>query len=231
MDDWTNPETAKMWSADPLTHNPTRTEQLDILITLLQSEYREHTTILDIGMGSGIVEEMIFKRVPNAYMVGVDGSRAMLELAYKRLAGYEGQYEVVVHDLTELETLELPDEDYSVVISVQTIHNVADEYKKALFKLAYDVLQPGGLFLLLDRIATDMPGLFPLYKSIWARLDKIHSGLDEGETYEEHVQRVAERGDVPISLEQHLDWLREAGFDVACLHLHGIRALFAGRKP
>jgi tRNA (cmo5U34)-methyltransferase len=231
MEDWKDPETAQFWSADPLTHNPARQEQLDILLTLLEKEYRQHTTILDIGMGSGLVEEAIFQRIPNAYVVGLDSSRAMLELAYERLAGYEGQYEVVVHDLTQLETLELPDEDYSAVISVQTIHNVQDEHKRHIFKLAYDVLEPGGLFLLLDRIAIDTPGLFPLYKSIWDRLDKTHETRSrEGATFEEHTQNLATRGDVPSTLEQHLDWLREVGFEVACLHLHGNRALFAARK-
>lgn len=231
MDDWTDPETARSWNADPLSHNPTRQEQLDILFTILESEYRQHTTILDIGMGSGIVEEAIFRRIPNAYVVGLDSSRAMLELAYERLAGYEGQYEVVVHDLTQLDTLELPDEDYSVVVSVQTIHNVEDEHKRHIFKLANDALEPGGLFLLLDRIAINTPGLFALYKSLWNRLDSIHKSRSrEGETFEEHVQRVAARGDLPITLERHLDWLREVGFEVACLHLHGNRALFAGRK-
>ena len=231
MDDWKDPATAQKWSADPLSHNPTRAEQLGILLTILEAEYRQHTTILDIGMGSGLVEEAIFKRIPHAYVVGLDSSRAMLELAYERLRGYEGQYEVVVHDLTELETIDLPDEDYSVVVSVQTIHNVEDEHKKHIFKLAYDTLQPGGLFLLMDRIAVDTPRLFSAYKSVWDRLVRMHSGRPhEGETFEEHVQAIAARGDLPITLEQHLDWLREAGFEVACLHLHGNRALFAARK-
>lgn len=234
MDDWTDPETARSWSDNPFTHNPTRAEHLDMLLTLLEEEYRPHTTILDIGLGSGLVEEAIFKRIPDAYIVGVDASRAMLELAYARLRGYEGQYEVVVHDLRELETLELPDEDYSVAISVQTIHNVEDKYKKGIFKLVYDALQPGGLFLIVDRIAVDTPALFGPYRTVWGRLDRLHSGSyrsREGSTFEEHTQGVASRGDLPITLEQHLDWLREAGFEVACLHLHGNRALFAARKP
>jgi ubiquinone/menaquinone biosynthesis C-methylase UbiE len=231
MDDWKDPDTAQNWSADPLSHNPTRVEQLDILISILEAEYRQHTTILDIGLGSGIVEEAIFKRIPNAYVVGVDSSRAMLELAYERLRGYEGQYEVVVHDLTQLETLELPDEEYSVVISVQTIHNVKNEHKREIFKLIYNVLQPGGLFLLLDRIAVDTPRLFSLYRNLWDRLGRIHSSRShEGQTFEEYIQNIATRGDLPITPEQHLEWLRDAGFEVACLHLHGNRALFAARK-
>ena len=30
---------------------------------------------------------------------------------------------------------------------------------------------------------------------------------------------------------RHLGWMRDAGFEAACLHLHANRALIAGRKP
>jgi SAM-dependent methyltransferase len=232
MDDWKDPQTARGWSADPVSHNPTRPEQLDIMLDLLQAEWRPDRTILDVGIGSGLIEEMIFKRLPEAYVIGVDGSRAMLELAYERLRGYEGQYEVVVHDLTQIDTIELPaDEDFGIAFSVQTIHNVEDEHKRKIFRLIYDALEPGGLFLLLDRIALDAPNLFGVYETLWERLGRIHNARPhEGGSFEEHTEKVAARGDLPITLEQHLEWLRETGFEAACVHLHGNRALFAARK-
>src|SRR5438105_2051309 len=105
MEDFRDPETARHWSADPVSHNPTRREQLDILLSILEAEYRQGATILDIGFGSGIVEEMIFQRIPGAYVVGVDASPAMLALARERLAPYEGRYETVTHDITDIATL------------------------------------------------------------------------------------------------------------------------------
>src|SRR5687767_2253183 len=117
MDDWKDPQEAESWSADPLSHNPTRAEQLDIMVSILADTYRQGKTILDIGFGSGLVEEIIFQRIPHAYIIGVDSSRAMLDLAHRRLAGKEGQYEIVMHDITETATLELPLEDYQVAIS------------------------------------------------------------------------------------------------------------------
>ena len=67
--------------------NPTRTEQLDILLTLVEGEYRPGSAILDIGMGSGRVEESLLGRLPDAFVVGVDASEAMLALAAGRLSG------------------------------------------------------------------------------------------------------------------------------------------------
>jgi cyclopropane fatty-acyl-phospholipid synthase-like methyltransferase len=233
VEDFRDPETARSWDVDPTRRNPARTEQIDILISVLADEYQQGKAILDIGIGSGHVEEMLFERIPGAYVVGLDGSEAMVELAHKRLRAYADRYEVVLHDITQIGDLELPRMDIQAIISIQTIHNVADEHKREVFDFAYKALEPGGIFLLLDRIAVDSPHLFSAYKSLWNRMNRLrlhNAQMREGETFEEHLASVATRGDLPITLERHLEWLREAGFEAACLHLHGNRALFAGRK-
>ena len=232
MEDFKDKETAQSWDADPIARNPTRPEQLDILLSILEGEYKEGKAILDIGMGSGIVEELILRRIPAAYVVGVDASEAMLEIAHRRLREYSGRYEVVVDDFTQVDTLTLPEREYQAAISVQAIHNVADEYKLPIFRFIHQTLEPGGIFLLLDRIAVETPGLFSAYSSMWHRLNSVHgASIREGDTFEDHTRKVATRGDLPASLEQHLVWLRDAGFETACLHLHANRALFAARKP
>ncbi len=231
MEDFKDPATAQSWDSDPIKRNPTRPEQLDIMLSILEDAYQPGKAILDVGMGTGLVEEMIFQRIPGAYVVGVDGSPAMLELAHRRLAGHQDRYEAVVHELREIGTLQLPKREYQMAISIQTIHNVADEYKPPIFQFIHSTLESGGLFLLLDRIAIDTPALFDAYVSLWKRLDRIHGAqIGEGATFEEHRERVRARGDLPANLEWHLRWLREVGFEAACLHLHGNRALFAARK-
>lgn len=230
-EDWTDKHTASNWNADPTTHNPMRVEQLDILLSVLDDELEPGEAILDIGMGSGIVEELIFKRLPDAYVVGLDSSEAMVELAHARLLQYKNQYTVVMHDITQIASAKLPVIEYGIAISVQTIHNVPDEAKQAAFKFIYNSLHKGGLFLLLDRIAIDTTELFGCYRSLWWRQERLYYALmREGATYGEHVKTVWDRGDRPATLEQHLTWLREAGFEAACLHLHANRALFAARK-
>lgn len=231
MEDWKDPDTASNWSVDPTRNNPLRTEQLDIILDIIAAEYRTGSTIIDVGIGSGIVEEMLFRRVPNAQVLGIDSSEAMLELARVRLSNFSHQYSIVVHDMRDIATLQLPQVSYNLAFSVQTIHNVEDEHKRETLAFIYRTLAPGGLFLLLDRIAVTTPSLYTVYKSVWSRLNRVHgTSRMEGETYQEHVAQVRTRGDIPASLDQNLQWLREAGFEAACLHLHGNRALFAGRK-
>ena len=229
--EWDDQEVAQSWTANPIATNPLRAEHLDILLSLLEAEYRPGKAIIDIGIGSGLVEELIFQRIPDAFVVGVDGSEPMLELARQRLAPYGGRYEAVKHDLTKIDSLQLPPRDYQVAISVQTLCNLADEHKLEVFKFLYRVLEPGGLFILLDRMGIDTPGLFGCYKTMWQRLNRIHgSRISEGETFEEHKQIMLDTGGLTATPEQHLQMMREAGFEAAVLYVHTNRALFAARK-
>ena len=42
-----------------------RAGQLDILQAVLEGEYQPCEAMLDVGFGSGLVEEMIFERMPD----------------------------------------------------------------------------------------------------------------------------------------------------------------------
>src|SRR5207302_11006797 len=93
-DIWLNPSRTSNWDSDPLSGNPLRGEQVDLLLSLIADHFTPGSTILDIGSGSGLVEEQLFQRVPEASVVGVDYSPAMIAMAVKRLAGREKQFEI-----------------------------------------------------------------------------------------------------------------------------------------
>ena len=65
-DIWLNPTRTSTWDSDPLSGNPLRGEQVDLLLSLIADHYIPGSTILDIGSGSGLVEEQLFKRLPDA---------------------------------------------------------------------------------------------------------------------------------------------------------------------
>src|SRR5215472_13971445 len=94
-DDWENPEFAQRWDAVVSAANPSRAEQLDILTAIVERVYAPATSILDPGIGSGLVELALFARVPEAQVVGVEQSEAMIALAERRLAPFESHYQIV----------------------------------------------------------------------------------------------------------------------------------------
>lgn len=231
MDVWSDPDFTQRWSENPTRGNPTRLEQLDILLSLIEDLYQPEKTIVDIGIGSGIVEAMLFERLPKAQVLGVDGSPAMVELARERLKSFEDQYDIVFQDLMQLDDESIPQGEFQIAFSVQTIHNIPDEHKINTFEWIYQLLEPGGWFLLMDRFAVTQEALFPAMFSLWQRLGRVYdTQINEGQSFTEHTVKISNSEDIPATVPQHLEWLDEIGFDAACLHLHGHRGLLVARK-
>jgi cyclopropane fatty-acyl-phospholipid synthase-like methyltransferase len=228
-DEWDNPEFAREWDQTALQINPTRAEELELLVQLLEEEYQEGATILDLGIGSGLVEALLFAHLPHASVVGVDSSSVMLGLAAQRLTAFERQCTLIAHDYTDLEHLVVPPRKYQVVISVQALHHVPHDKKQALFQFVADLLEPGGLFLLIDRIALDTPHFADLYRAMWKHVEDGRA-TKGGLSPDDFLERLQGKEDHPASLEEHLSWLRRAGLSATCLHLHLHRALIAGKK-
>ncbi len=231
--DWRDPETARRWDRQGHETNPCRPEQLDILVSVLAEHWRPGAWLLDLGFGSGQVEALIFDRIPDARVVGIDGSDAMMALAAERLRPYGDRFASVRHDLGALREARLPGHAYRFAIAVQSLHHLSAEDMRAAYGWIHHRLEPGGLFLLLDRMRVESAETWRVMHSVWRRQDHEYGTRvadHEGATFEDHERLVRERGDLPVLLDQHLQWLREAGFAVACLHAHGNRALVAGIK-
>jgi tRNA (cmo5U34)-methyltransferase len=227
MDEWNSAAFAKHWDAEAEAINPTRVEQLDVLLAVAQDSYRDGTVIVALGAGSGLVEERLLERMPSASVVAVDGSPAMLALARERL---EERVELVEHDLEAIDSLQVPAGGCSVVLAVQALHNVSHEAKRRAFAWMCRALIPGGLALVLDRIIVPHEELYGAYLPVWRRLGYSFED-DLALTYESYERELAAKGDMPATLDDHLKWLEQAGMSAVCLHLHGDRALIAARRP
>jgi ubiquinone/menaquinone biosynthesis C-methylase UbiE len=229
-DDWENPEFAQRWDAVVSAANPSRAEQLDILTAIVERIYVPGTSILDLGIGSGLVELALFARVPVARIVGVEQSEAMIALAEQRLAPYVERCQIVRHDLVAIESLTLPESAYSVVFSVQTLHHVPHEAQQALYGFVARLLSPGGVFLHMERVALDAETFADVIPPAWDALES-RAEVKSGGTAEDFLARLSHKNEYAATLEQHLAWLREAGFASTCLHLQLNRALMVGVKP
>jgi ubiquinone/menaquinone biosynthesis C-methylase UbiE len=226
-DDWENPAFAQRWDAVVSAANPSRAEQLDILTAIVERVYVPGTSILDLGLGSGLVELALFERVPEARIVGVEQSEAMIALAEQRLAPYKGHWEMVRHDLADTASLTLPEQAYAIAFSVQTLHHLPHEAQRAVYQFVSRLLPPGGVFLHMERVALDTETFAEVIPPAWEALDR-RAEVKSGGTAEDFLARLRHKSEYAATLEQHLAWLREAGFAATCLHLQLNRALMVG---
>jgi len=227
-DDWQDPGFARNWDADAEVGNPTRALQLDLVASLVAAEYRAGTSILDLGAGSGQVEALLLTARPDARIVAVDASPAMLALAKDRLVEAGSQLDFVLGDFAEPERIVLPAREYGIALLIQTLHHVPDDRKRRVLALLARTLSPQGLLILVDRLSFEDPALRSVHASMWNWLER-RSAVKSGWSPEQLFERLAGKEDHTASLEQHLTMLREAGFRAACLELQLNRAVFVGR--
>jgi trans-aconitate 2-methyltransferase len=102
---------------------------------LSRLELRGDETVLDAGCGTGRVTAALVERLPRGSVIAVDGSRAMVEEARRRLPD---AVEVREADLLELELAEPVD----AIVSTATFHWIGDHDR--LFARLRATLAPGG---------------------------------------------------------------------------------------
>ncbi|MGH7123709.1 MAG: class I SAM-dependent methyltransferase [Stellaceae bacterium] len=227
-DDWLNPDFARHWDAGAEVGNPARALQLDLVTSLVTAEYRAGSTILDLGAGSGQMEALLLAARPDARIVAVDASPAMLEIARERLAKFGGGVTLVEGDFAEPERIALPPGDYGTALLIQTLHHVPDDRKRRVFAMLARTLSPGGLLFLVDRLTLGDETLRSVQGSMWTWLER-RAAVKSGWSADDLIRRIARKEDHTASLAEHLAMMREAGFTAACLQLELNRAVLVGR--
>ena len=153
-------------------------------------------TVLDLGCGTGLELDFIFRRLPGLAVTGIDLSRAMLdELRRKHpdkaLTLICGSYFDV--DFGEAR--------FDAVISFQTMHHFTADMKRGLYARVRRALRPGGVYIECDyMIEDDAEEAF-----CFAELERMRR--EQGLGPDEFVHY-----DTPLTVVHQLAVLREAGF-------------------
>lgn len=221
MSGWHDPLQAAAWDR-VAAESPSRTVQLDLLLAVL--ERLAPASLLEVGIGSGLVAERVLERLPEARLVGVDNAAPMLDLARSRLDRFGDRVTLVRADLARPDAIEFGQASFDAAYSVQTLHHLPDPAKAEVYGWLGRVLPPGAFFLLRDKV-TVPPSLFDAYLTVWEQL-----AVDMPPTAPDLADSLAAKGDVPGSLADQLAWLGAAGFEAGLLHAEAHYALVAARR-
>jgi tRNA (cmo5U34)-methyltransferase len=147
----------------------------------------------------------------------------MLEKARTRLASdHNVSYEVADYTSAPL------GEGYDAIVSALSIHHMEDSVKKSLFAKILTSLRPGGVFVNAEQVAGPTPALDAVYKSLW--LQQVREAGATPQQIADSLYR--QQDDRCASVEDQLDWLREAGFiDADCWFKDNRFAVLAASRP
>ncbi|HHW00955.1 MAG TPA: class I SAM-dependent methyltransferase [Clostridiaceae bacterium] len=155
-------------------------------------------SLLDIGCGSGLELDYIFKRFPNLQTVGVDLSKKMLQKLYTK--HHDKNLSLVCEDYF---TYDMGKERFDAVVAFQTLHHYTIESKEILFKKIFDCLKQGGVYLECDYIATSQEIEDLAFSE--CRRRRLRDGIKDDAFV--HF-------DIPLTLEHELNAIRTAGFSI-----------------
>lgn len=179
--------------------------------------------ILDIGAGTGLLSEMFLQVYPGAAITLMDISDKMLDVARERFGGRE-RVRFIVADYRDAD-LGGP---YDLVTSALSIHHLAREEKRELYRHIFSSLRDGGIFVNADEAAGESEEIHARNIAAW---DAFLLSGPLGETEARAIMARRERLDRMEKLPVQLEWLREIGFEgVRATYRNGCFVVFTGKK-
>jgi ubiquinone/menaquinone biosynthesis C-methylase UbiE len=144
---------------------------------LAQSDIRPGFDVLDIGCGTGTLTFAINERQADAQVVGLDGDRAILEIAARKRRNHD-------QNVTFVEGLcgDLPfaTQSFDRVLCSLLLHHLQPDAKAVTLAEIHRVLRPGGRLHIADWGAASGPITRALFKPVQA-LDGFPNTIDHVE--------------------------------------------------
>lgn len=152
--------------------------------------------LLDLGCGTGLELEGIFKRFPEISVMGIDLAKAMIEKLSEK---YSDKNITLING--DYFSTDLGQERFDTAISFQTMHHFSHEMKIGLYKKIRNSLKNGGVYIECDYMVETQEEENHWYAEN-ARIRK-EMNIPENEFY--HY-------DTPCTIENQIKMFKTAGF-------------------
>lgn len=217
---WDSPEYVEWWLGR-IAREPRREVEFAMVAAALPFDAEAAFRFLDLGAGHGALAGFLLQRFPRAQAVVLDGSAEMLLRAQENLSRDAARVVLRRASYAEPGWWEgLP--VLHAVVSSRSIHNVCPQDKPnlQLYREIRALLARGGAFINLDHVSPTAAHVNAHFREIALERQRRHreaelrrpvtlEDLKAAQTpHQPHRQRHAPNP----PLEEHLQWLREAGF-------------------
>jgi tRNA threonylcarbamoyl adenosine modification protein (Sua5/YciO/YrdC/YwlC family) len=145
--------------------------------------------VLELGTGTGETSKRLLERHPDAFLVGVDSSPAMLGVARNLLPSERVDLRVAAIEDP------LPQGPFDLVASVLAVHHLSAAEKARLFARVREALAPGGRFVLADVVVPEDPAQAKI---------PLTPGFDRPSSVADQLQWLAE-----VGLEARVSWAQD----------------------
>ena len=156
-------------------------------------------SILDLGCGTGLELDAVFKKLPDVSVVGIDLSKAMLDKLKQKYP--DKNIRLICGNYFDVN---LGEDEFDVAVSFQTMHHFSHDKKTGLYTKINKALRANGIYIECDYMVTEQSVEDELFAE-YARI-KREMNIPDGEFY--HF-------DTPCTIDNQIAMLRKAGFSSA----------------
>jgi tRNA (cmo5U34)-methyltransferase len=153
--------------------------------------------LLDLGCGTGLELDEIFKVNPTVQVTGIDMAEKLLKKLSRKHVDKKGQLNLVLADYLNYD---FGENVFDIALSVQTLHHFTREVKVELYRKILTCLKPDGFYLESDYYAPDQA--FEDFRIAESRRLREEQGITTGHYHY----------DIPHTKEKQVAMLKEAGF-------------------
>ena len=203
MGDNTTPHTAAEYDSKINDTVPFYSEFYAQTIDVIEGCGYSELDWLDLGCGTGSLEEKALRAFPSARFVAVDPSLEMLEQAKEKLAGHEITY--VQEKSADIQYADR----FHVVTAIQSHHYMHEEERQQAVQRVYDALKDGGIFICFENVIPESEAVKKQELLRWGRYQQRR-----GKTEAEALAHNARCGTsyFPLTVRQHVQLLKDTGF-------------------
>lgn len=158
---------------------------------------------LDLGCGTGTLEERALTHFPDARFTLLDPSEKMLSQAKRKLSAYDFDY--ICGKSTDI----VFENEFDVVTAIQSHHYMATEERALAIEKVFHALKKDGIFVCFENVVPADDAIKKRELLRWGRYQQR-----QGKTAEEALEHNARCGVnyFPITVEQHIQLLQKTGF-------------------
>ena len=177
---------------------------------------KKNLKLLDLGCGTGLELDEIFKVNPTVRVTGIDLAEKMLERLELKHPDKKNQLNLIQADYFKYD---FGKNVYDVAVSYSSLHHFTPEEKIGLYRKTYACLKPDGFYLEDDYMAPTQE-----YEDYhFAENKRIRAELGIKEGYYHY--------DTPCTVENQIAMLKKAGFkSVEIAGKYGIDVALVARK-
>ncbi|MFA5308738.1 MAG: class I SAM-dependent methyltransferase [Dehalococcoidales bacterium] len=172
--------------------------------------------LLDLGCGTGLELDEIFKVNPAVQVTGIDLAEKMLAKLRRKHAARKSRLNLILADYF---AYDFGQNTYDVALAAETLHHFTPEEKTGLYRKIRVALKPDGLYIESDYVAPDQA--FQDARFAESKRLRAEQGIAAGLFH----------FDTPCTVANQIEMLQKAGFSkVELVSRHGNGATIKAAK-